>query len=414
MPDQAPSDQVLQEIQALQFRDIPAASDRMLDFLRSSDLPFNIASVLVRPLAVSLNSINGFITTDTGKKLFFKTHIEPQSIINEYYNAEILATANYPTIRPLFGSTEYGKQLLIYDYFDAPSLFDVLRAIELGERHDGPQIIDIQEQADRQLANIYLDTLAPLSAADHATAPIHQLFYHRLVGGRYENFYVGQDLALPGATVPFAELSQWRWRINGVEYHDSLQEIIDRAIRILNPHSREVWSIVGHGDAHNGNVFLDQNKLVYFDPAFAGRHSFLLDLTKPIFHNVFATWMYFPQAVADHLQIPWTVQNGLIEVVHDFVPIPERWSTLRSKLHFVLAPVLAQLGDRRPSHWREYLKAALFCCPFLTMNLQDSTKFPPAITLLGLSLAVEMGSAGAGILDRELDSLSRASDETSR
>ncbi len=124
-----------------------------------------------------------------------------------------------------------------------------------------------------------------------------------------------------------------------------------------------------------------------------------------MFHNVFATWMYFPQAVADRLQIPWTVQNGVIEVVHDFVPIPERWSTLRSKLHFVLEPVLAQLGDRRPSHWREYLKAALFCCPFLTMNLRDSAKFPPSITLLGLSLAIEMGSAGAGVLDRELDIL---------
>jgi hypothetical protein len=397
------SDQVLQEIQALQFHDIPAASARMLEFLRGSDLPFTVASVIVRPLAVSLNSINGFITTDTGRKLFFKTHIEPQSIINEYYNAEILAKAHYPTIQPLYGATEYGKQLLIYDYFDAPSLFDVLREIETGQRQDGGRIVAIQEQADRQLAEIYTNTMQPLSAAEHAQAPIHQLFYHRLVGGRYDSFYVGQDIALPGKTVPFAELSEWRWRINGIEYQDNLQEIVARAIELLNPMNRDVWSVVGHGDAHNGNVFLDQDKLIYFDPAFAGRHSFLLDLTKPMFHNVFATWMYFPQDVADRLQIPWSVQDGVIEVVHDFVPIPERWATLRSKLHFVLEPILAELGDRRPSHWREYLKATLFCCPFLTMNLRDAAKFPPSITLLGLSMAVEMGGIGSGILDRELD-----------
>jgi hypothetical protein len=397
------SDQVLQEIQALQFHDIPAASTRMLDFLRDSQLPFVVESVVVRPLAVSLNSINGFITTDTGRKLFFKTHIEPQSIINEYYNAEILATAQYPTIKPLYGATEYGKQLLIYEYFDAPSLFDVLREIETGQRQDGALIVAIQEQADRQLAEIYSNTMEPLSAEDHAAAPIHQLFYHRLVGGRYDSFYVGQNIALPGKTVSFAELSQWRWKINGVQYQDTLEEIVARAIKLLNPLNRDVWSVVGHGDAHNGNVFLDQDELIYFDPAFAGRHSFLLDLTKPMFHNVFATWMYFPQDVADRLQIPWSVQDGVIEVVHDFVPIPERWATLRSKLHFVLEPILAELGDRRPSHWREYLKAALFCCPFLTMNLRDTAKFPPAITLLGLSLAVEMGGIGAGILDRELD-----------
>jgi hypothetical protein len=37
--------------------------------------------------------------------------------------------------------------------------------------------------------------------------------------------------------------------------------------------------------------------------------------------------------------------------------------------------------------------------------LRDSAKFPAAITLLGLSLAVEMGSdsGGRSLLDRELD-----------
>jgi hypothetical protein len=400
------SDTVLQEIQALQFRDIPAASDRMLAFLREAGLPFVVESVIVRPLAVSLNSINGFITTDTGRKLFFKTHIEPQSIISEYYNAAILAEANYPVIQPLFGATEYGKQLLIYEYFDAPSLFDVLWAVETGQRSDAAEIVAIQEQADRDLANIYRQTLAPLSAEQHAAAPIHQLFYHRLVGGRYASFYEGQEVALPGQKMSFADLSQWRWRINGVEYADSIQQLVQRAIEILNPTQREVWSVVGHGDAHNGNVFLSGDQLIYFDPAFAGRHSFLLDLTKPLFHNVFATWMYFPQAVADQLDIHYEVQAQVIDIRHNFQPIPARVATLRSKLHSVLFPMLQELGERGHPQWREYLKSALFCCPFLTMNLRDPAKFPPAITLLGLALAVEMGSAGVGgILDRELDSL---------
>jgi hypothetical protein len=400
------SDTVLQEIQALQFRDIPAASDRMLEFLREAGLPFEVTSVIVRPLAVSLNSINGFITTKEGRKLFFKTHIEPQSIISEYYNAAILAEANYPVIQPLFGATEYGKQLLIYEYFDAPSLFDVLREVETGQRADVTQIVAIQEQADRDLANIYRQTLAPLSAEQHATAPIHQLFYHRLVGGRYASFYEGQEVLLPGQTVSFADLSQWRWRINGVEYADSLAQIVARAIEILNPAQREVWSVVGHGDAHNGNVFLSGDQLIYFDPAFAGRHSLLLDLTKPLFHNVFATWMYFPQAVADQLEIKWQMEDGVIDVRHNFQPIPARLATLRSKLHHVLQPLLQELGADCPLNWRQYLKAALFCCPFLTMNLRDANKFPPVITLLGLALAVEMGSAGTGgLFDRELDSL---------
>jgi hypothetical protein len=400
------SDRILQEIQSLQFHDIPAASQRMLEFIRQSDLPFEPVEVTVRPLAVSLNSINGFITTATGQKLFFKTHIEPQSIISEYYNSAILAEAKYPVIQPLFGATEYGKQLLIYDYFDAPSLFDVLRAIETGQRDDGARVVRIQEEADRELAQIYHHTLQPLSAQEHGAAPIHQLFHHRLVGGRYASFYEHQPVALPGRSMAFEELAGWRWRINGVEYRDSIEEIVARAVRILDPASRDAWSIVGHGDAHNGNVFLDGDKLVYFDPAFAGRHDFLLDLTKPLFHNVFATWMYFPQAVAEQLRIDWQLRDGVIEVTHDFQPIPERVATLRSKLRSVLAPIRQELGDKLAPDWQDYLKAALFCCPFLTMNLRDPAKFPPAITLLGLSLAVEMGSysigAARGVLEQEL------------
>jgi hypothetical protein len=403
------SDRDLQEIQALQFHDIPAANAKMLEFLQQSDLPYDVASVIVRPLAVSLNSINGFITTKFGQKLFFKTHIEPQSIISEYYNAEILADAGYLVIQPLYGSTTYGKQLLIYEFFDAPSLFDVLRQIETGDRQDGAKIVAIQEQADQELSAIYAKTLLLLSAAEHQAAPIHQLFYHRLTGGRHATFYEGQDVALPHKTIPFSELAQWRWQINGSDYPDSLAEIGQQAIELLNPSQRPVWSVVGHGDAHNGNVFLEQDRLIYFDPAFAGRHGVLLDLTKPLFHNVFATWMYFPQAVAKQLHISWELENGKIIVTHDFQPIPERVKTLQSKLQLVLKPLLQQLksSGNLDADWRAYLKAALFCCPFLTMNLRDPAKFPPSITLLGLALAVEMGSesGGCSLLDRELDKI---------
>ncbi len=132
------SDQQLQEIQALQFRDRDAANQKLLDFLKEN-LPFKIAQVEVRPLAVSLNSINGFITKEDGEKLFFKTHIEPQSIIHEYYNSSILAEAGYPVIKPIFSSTEWGKQLLIYQYFDAPSLFNVARDIETNKKETMPK-----------------------------------------------------------------------------------------------------------------------------------------------------------------------------------------------------------------------------------------------------------------------------------
>ena len=75
----------------------------------------------------------------------------------------------------------------------------------------------------------------------------------------------------------------------------------------------------------------------------------------------------------------------------------------------VLKPLveLLQKHDELEENWKEYLKSALFCCPFLTMNLGDSQKFSPEISLLGLAMSVEMGSFSPidnlSILDEALE-----------
>jgi len=377
-----------------------------------ANLDFQVETVQIRPLAVSLNSLNGLITTADGTKYFFKTHVEPQSIINEYYNSTILAEAGYPIIQPIHSSTEWGKQLLIYEFFETPSMFNVIRDLEMGRRTDADRVISIQEKADAQLWEIYRQTLQPLEKAAHARSPIHQLFYHRLTGGRFANFYQGTDLFLPGGKINYNSLASMQWNINGIQYQDTLGQLVQQAIELLEPSRSDVASIVGHGDAHNGNLFIDvdRGELVYFDPAFAGRHSPLLDLAKPLFHNVFAIWMYYPREIADILSIRWEIKDDTMMVEHDFVPSPVRVALLRSKLDQVLKPLLGELSSRcmLEENWREYLKLALFCCPFLTMNLSDVKKFPPEITLLGLAMSVEMGSRSLGsrksLLDTELGS----------
>jgi hypothetical protein len=148
--------------------------------------------------------------------------------------------------------------------------------------------------------------------------------------------------------------------------------------------------------------------LLYFDPAFAGRHHPLLDLTKPLFHNVFAMWMYHAREKADALTITLRESGGLWEITHDYTLPPVRRMFWESKVQRVLIPILHLLRREGmlQQDWRAYLKAALFCCPFLTINLADPEKFPSEISLLGLCMAIEMGAESRGersLLDRTLD-----------
>ncbi len=404
------SDATLGQIQALQYRDQAAAEGLLLQFIGQTFPALAPQSVALRPSAVSLNSFNGILTLEDGQRLFFKTHVEPDSIVGEYYNSALLAEAGYPVIRPLYVSTEYGKQFLIYDLIDAPSVFDVARQIEKGENSSEAlaALEAAQHHADDQLYQLYCRTLAPQSALDAAKAPVHQLFYHRLAGARYRNFY-GADTNL------VAQLLDKTWIINGRRYRSTLRELI-AAQSVIAP-GQAGLSIIGHGDAHNGNIFYREGSLLYFDPAFAGRHHPLLDLAKPLFHNVFASWMYHPAEYAQAHELDAALTDDRVTISLDETLPAVRQMFWKSKVERVLAPFVLELKRRAQlsalsADWRLYLKTALFCCPLLTLNLTDAARFPERVTWRGLAYAVQMGAESEGsdksLLDRALDGIEAA------
>jgi hypothetical protein len=319
----------------------------------------------------------------------------------------LLAEAGYPIIRPVFQSTEPGKQILVYQIVDSPSVFDSARTVE-SAGGDFSDIARLQAECDDRLFQIYQDTLTAISPEENCSVPIHQLFFHRLTKGRLQKFYGdGVEIYLPGAQYPVADVLSWRWEINGQLYSETLQQIIARAIDLLDP-DQSTLAVIGHGDAHNGNVFLGQSQMVYFDPAFAGRHNPILDLVKPLFHNVFAMWMYFPQEESKGFTCSMNLRDQVCHVEHNYTLHPIREMFLRSKVERVLIPLLKQLKSELhlDPDWRSFLKAGLFCCPFLTMNLADHGRFNQQIALLGISMAVEMGSESTGkksLIDLTLD-----------
>lgn len=382
-----------------------------MDFIKATFPQLDVVSLEIRPLAVSLNSFNGFLHLRDGSSLFFKTHTESDNVIGEYYRAGVLADAGYPVIRPIYQSTEAGKHLLIYEVIESPSVFELAWDIENGRQVERLEPLKAaQNQSDKDLFGFYQNTLDYQTAEDAAAEPIHQLFHHRLTKGRYERFYgEGQTFQFPHGTFDTQSVWDVKWVVNGQGYFTSLKQIIHDAIAILEP-EQAAPSIIGHGDAHNGNVFFHEDTLLYFDPAFAGRHHPLLDLTKPFFHNVFAMWMYYADDINQRLKIDVEVRDNTWHITYDYPLHDVREMFLGSKLEYTLIPTLKLLKEKswlRPD-WRAYLKAALFCCPFLTMNLADNEKFPPNVALLGLTMAVEMGADSLGVRSRIDAMLDRA------
>jgi hypothetical protein len=225
--------------------------------------------------------------------------------------------------------------------------------------------------------------------------------------------YQGWTLNFPVKTLDWNDIYHALWVINDIPYHGTFSDALRRARNVLLP-AQAGPSIIGHGDAHNGNVFFAPSGLIYFDPAFGGRHHPLLDVIKPLFHNVFATWMYHPQEIAAALHITANYNGLTLYVDHDYQLSDCRRMFFTSKIERVVKPLIRELrkrGQLSPD-WRTILKSALLCCPLLTMNLADAARFPPPVALLGLCFVAEMGLNSKGsrsVLDRELKAIAEES-----
>ena len=397
----------LATIQRLQFTQRKLA-ELLLQrwFARHMDLW--VEQVTLMPKAVSLNSFNGVYRANS-EEYFFKTHVEDKGILEEYYHAEMLFNAGYNVVRPLRTLHEKGQQMVIYPVVHDPVMFDLTHVVETGDitQANTDLLVAAERRECERLLAIYESTLELSSAEEHARAPIHQLFWHRLAGERLTHFYAGKQFPLPETsysqttkTAPtFEELLGYRWVINGVKvdtWKSTLGGLLEQAKVTLYP-AREMYTVIGHGDAHFGNVFLEnQQHYKYFDPAFAGRHSPLLDIVKPFFHNVWAMWMYFPAEIAQQLQISVDISGDTIFVEHNYA-LPEiRRAIWETKIEHLLKPLLALLHQRNalPPDWFDIWRLAMLCCPLLTVNLLDTTRRPASICWLGLAQVIQMGNMG--------------------
>ncbi len=393
----------LTTIQRLQFSEREKA-ELLLQRWFARHMNLATESVTLTPKAVSLNSFNGVYRSD-GKEYFFKTHVEEQGVLAEYYHAELLHRAGYNIVRPLRTLHEEGQQMVIYPVVHWPVIFDLVHAVETGNAGDITlEVLALAEQREcERLLGMYRSTFASSTEEEHARAPIHQLFWHRLAGGRFKSFYAGKHVRFPAGAesrescLSFDDLLSYRWIINGIPYERTLGELVERAKEALHP-ARAATTVIGHGDAHFGNVFLEQGSqsYLYFDPAFAGRHTPLLDVIKPLFHNVFATWMYFPHEVARELHLSVTIRDATLIIEHDYTLTPVRQAILQTKIEHLLIPLVAELRSRDalPGDWLETTRLALMCCPLLTINLLDEERIPASTAWLGLSQAVQMGNEG--------------------
>jgi len=395
----------------------PAEAERaLLPLLREVFPDLNIATIAINAGSeVSLNSINGILTTDKSRRLFFKFHAEEgetQSLIGgEYYRAGLLDKLGCKVTKPVAVSTKPGKQCLVYEERHDPLAYDVFGEqddvyMRTGTYDDGVvnSLLAAEEKYLRHAAGIMKDTLEPASP-DTAKATLLQLFSHRLNSAngavpRVDLFYTGKPVTLPdGSTAVFEDIAAKKWIVNGRDMPQSLAEIIAFSKKHLSVEELiKGPTVISHGDDHNGNKFFAGTEFITFDPAFAGRHPALLAPIKGTMHNgpLHPFWYYKPGRVHDLIEADFSIKPDRIEVTHNgdkVLDAPVRKKLIAMQIELAWKPLLAELKAKNllPENWRTTVQCAAFGCPFLAVNMIDAARLPehPKLSLFNLSKCVE-------------------------
>lgn len=418
-------------------KDFALAEKELVQFIgRKFNLP--VGWVGIRDDGYSLNSVNGFVrllgeVPGLPQQFFFKFHQEEgeESTIKEYYLGELLRENGYPIDVPLLTSKEVGEQILLYSVQGSPRLADACREVEkIGCPADRcAPLVQGQQDLDHLVLDRYKHTLHRAGEEQALGESLFQLFYWRLAdtvdaetfGGRVKSFYLGQDFVFPGLKDPisFEELGSLKWEINGVRYAGGLRQAFGEAKERMNPAKHADYpAVVGHGDAHNANVWFkydlasDSAVLSFFDPAFAGRHlPALLAEIKPTFHNILAhpDWLYHSKEAK--IQVSAELGEGVIRVTHGWILNPLRRAFWDIKRDVFWKPWLAHLNSEGmlPPDWRAYIRSALFCCPALVINLRaGAASHTPETSLLGTAMAVMLAhepEQGSDLVSDFLDAI---------
>lgn len=376
-------------IRALAKVDSAAAVEVLHSFLKEV-LGLAVQDVEINYDQYSLNSLNGFFSIGS-EKFFFKFHQEDgeEDMKGEYYRAELLSDVGLPIDLPVYKSVQPGEQVLVYRRRTEPRFSDVLRDQDV---KNDPKTILSAAQAEANLnaeiLRVAHETLHKVSFEEVQNEPIHHLFYDRLSdpqtgispGGRYTQFYVEQTFELPGCSLSWGEFATARLVLNGQEMAQTFGEIFECAMVRLKPGNLvNSGGFTAHGDAHNANVWfssdLDEPKLTYFDPAFAGEHiPSLLAEIKATFHNVFAHpfWLYDPAIAQQQYTASACYEAGVLRIDTDWCLSNVRQQLLDVKAASFWKPFLERLSNEGmlPDGWREIMRSAFAMCPALVMNLR--------------------------------------------
>ncbi|MEF3245508.1 MAG: phosphotransferase [Caldisericaceae bacterium] len=215
------------------------------------------------------------VNEDGLSKNFFVKYPNLSTILQEIRGYKSLK--DYITIPEVL---YYDDKILINSYIEGQLLSELV--IKRDFKRNNIDILKLEKNKENILSNLYKNSPEKILTFDkYLKIKANKLFYKRLFGRRYENFY--------GSTSSVHSLINKKIILNGHKFKKTIFEIFeDIKNEYKNAEKKEVTCILGHGDLHHGNIICTKSLKTYFiDLEYASFMPIYMELAKPYYNDSF-------------------------------------------------------------------------------------------------------------------------------
>lgn len=206
---------------------------------------------------------------------------------NTLYEAEayIKLTSYLPMADLVYSGYLDNQAIIIYSYKEGRLLTDIL--LEAENRNLNDEFLSHEDNKNRILLNMYEKTKSEVNMGQYMGTKTNTLFYERLLGDRYKEYYLGNGSTL--YPLFFRELS-----LNGKKLGRVIEVINNIKDKYKLKSEMKIDAVLGHGDGHHQNVICDESKNLYFtDFEYSANIPLAMELSKPYYIDLIGTLFFF-------------------------------------------------------------------------------------------------------------------------
>ena len=241
--------------------------------------------------AYGSNANSFFVKTtsvDGTQKTYFLKFGRNKNIDDELKgDSYIQGTLRTPKIVLSSKSKFFGHEWILYEHVHGRLMNEVLLDIRDDKALNG--FFDLERQKEASLSSLYYRSVSFIDYKGYIESMANRLFYKRLVGNFYKEFYErGSD--------NISSLFDRVMIVNNKRLPLTINQIIDNIKRKYHDaeySSNKIRSIVGHGDAHHGNIIVEGD-IWFIDNEYADITTPFMELAKP-YYNDFLGDLFFHQ-----------------------------------------------------------------------------------------------------------------------